>query len=166
VFAIDLARVTAAGFLATTLGTSVFKTESLDIRGILGTIATLMTPMDQPTAFLVGTGWHCLNEIAFAAIYARILIAVRKQSTVITGVLAWPCAMSSPHAHSADSIQRGSAGSIRSTAKSRDVPFTYRYGMDAGAFRFAGSFGLWTPRGCDLLPSRRPWKHTNRESES
>jgi len=50
VFAIDLARVTAAGFLATTLGTGVFKTESLDIRGILGTIATLMTPMDQPTA--------------------------------------------------------------------------------------------------------------------
>jgi hypothetical protein len=87
VFAIDTVRVMAAGFLATTLGTSVVKTESLDIRGILASIVTLIAPMDRPTALLVGTVWHCLNGIAFAAIYARILIALRKQSTVGTGFL-------------------------------------------------------------------------------
>jgi hypothetical protein len=43
--------------------------------------------MDRPAALLVGTVWHCLNGIAFAAIYARILIAFRKQSTVGTGFL-------------------------------------------------------------------------------
>jgi hypothetical protein len=87
VFAIDAARIIAAGFLATTLGTSVVKAESLDIRGILASIVTLIAPMDRPAALLVGTVWHCLNGIAFAAIYARILIAFRKQSTVGTGFL-------------------------------------------------------------------------------
>ena len=87
VFAIDAARVMAAGFLATALGTNVVKAESLDIRGILASIVTLIAPMDRPAALLVGTVWHCLNGIAFAAIYAKLLIAVRKQSTVATGFL-------------------------------------------------------------------------------
>jgi hypothetical protein len=87
VFAIDINRVMAAGFLATTLGTSAVKAESLDIRGVLASIVTLIAPMDRPAALLVGTVWHCLNGIAFAAIYARILIAFRKQSTVGTGFL-------------------------------------------------------------------------------
>jgi len=73
VFAIDAARIIAAGFLATTVATSVVKAESLDIRGILASIVTLIAPMDRRAALLVGTVWHCLNGIAFAAIYARIL---------------------------------------------------------------------------------------------
>jgi hypothetical protein len=87
VFAIDTARVIAAGFLATTLGTSVVKTESLDIRGILASIVTVIAPMDRPAALLVGTVWHCLNGIVFAALYAKLLIALRKPSTVGTGFL-------------------------------------------------------------------------------
>jgi len=86
VFAIDTARVMGAGFLATTLGTSGVKSESLDIRGILASIVTLIAPMDRSAALLVGTVWHCLNGIVFAAIYAKLLIALRKQSTVDTGV--------------------------------------------------------------------------------
>jgi hypothetical protein len=31
--------------------------------------------------------WHCFNGIAFAAVYAKILIVLRKQSNVSTGVL-------------------------------------------------------------------------------
>jgi hypothetical protein len=84
-FAIDRAQVIGAGLIATAVGTSVLKTESLDIRGILATMVTLITPLDRPTALLVGTMWHFLNGIAFAAIYAKILIALRKQSTVTTG---------------------------------------------------------------------------------
>jgi hypothetical protein len=87
VFAINTARVMGAGFLATTLGTSVVKSESLDIRGILASIVTLIAPMDRLAALFVGTVWHCLNGIVFAAIYARLLIALRKQSTVGTRVL-------------------------------------------------------------------------------
>ncbi len=86
-FAIDPPRVIAAVFLATILGTTVVKTESLDIRGILASIVTVIAPMDRPAALLVGTVWHCLNGIAFAAVYARTLIALRKQSTVGTGFL-------------------------------------------------------------------------------
>ena len=86
-FVIDTARVIAAGFLATMLGTSVLKTESLDIRGILATIVALVTPMDRPTALLVGTVWHCLNGIAVAAIYAKVLVAFRKESSVGKGFL-------------------------------------------------------------------------------
>jgi hypothetical protein len=85
VFAIDRAQVIGAGFIATAMGTSVLKTESLDIRGVLATMVTLITPLDRPTALLVGTMWHFLNGIAFAAIYAKILIALRKQSTMSTG---------------------------------------------------------------------------------
>lgn len=86
VFAIDTAQLIGAGFVATALGTSVLKTESLDIRGILATVVTLITPLDQSTALLVGTAWHVLNGIAFVVVYAKILIALRKQSTVSTGV--------------------------------------------------------------------------------
>ena len=85
IFAVDTTQVIGAGFIATALGTSVLKTESLDIRGILATMLTLITPLDQPTALLVGTIWHFLNGIAFGAIYAKILIAFRKQSTMSTG---------------------------------------------------------------------------------
>jgi hypothetical protein len=87
VFAIDIGRIIAAGFLATTLGTSVLKTESLDIRGILATIVALVTQIDRPTALLVATIWHCLNGTAFAVIYAKVLLALRKQSSVCTGSL-------------------------------------------------------------------------------
>ena len=86
-FVVDTARVIAAGFLATMLGTSVLKTESLDIRGILATIVALVTPMDRPTALLVGTVWHCLNGIAFAAIYAKVLLTFRKDSSIGKGFL-------------------------------------------------------------------------------
>jgi hypothetical protein len=86
-YAIDPARIMAAGFLATTLGTSVVKAESLDIRGILASIVTLIAPMNRPAALLVGTVWHGLNGIAFAAVYPKLLIALRKQSTVGTGFL-------------------------------------------------------------------------------
>ena len=52
-FAIDRVQLIGAGFLATALGTSVLKTESLDIRGILATIVTLIAPLDRSTALLV-----------------------------------------------------------------------------------------------------------------
>ena len=85
VFAIDRAQVIGAGFIATAIGTSILKTESLDIRGVLATMVTLITPLDRPRALLVGTVWHYLNGIAFAVIYAKVLIVLRKQSTVTTG---------------------------------------------------------------------------------
>jgi hypothetical protein len=86
-FVIDTARVIAAGFLGTMLGTSALKTESLDIRGILATIISLVTPMDRPTALLVGTVWHCLNGMVFAAIYAKVLVALQRESSVGKGFL-------------------------------------------------------------------------------
>ena len=85
VFAIDRAQVIGAGFIATAMGTSVLKAESLEIRGILATMVTLITPLDRPRALLVGTVWHYLNGIAFAVLYAKILIVLGKQSTVTTG---------------------------------------------------------------------------------
>lgn len=84
-FAIDRVKVMGAGFLATALGTSVVKTESLDIRGILATTVGLIAPLNPSTALLVGTVWHFLNGIVFAVIYAKALIALRKQSTMSTG---------------------------------------------------------------------------------
>jgi len=59
----------------------------LDIRGILASVVTLIAPMDRPAALFAGTVWYCLNGIAFAAIYAKTLIALWKQSTVGTGFL-------------------------------------------------------------------------------
>jgi len=41
---------------------------------------------------LVGTVWHFLNGIAFVLVYAKILITLRKQSTVSTG-LCLGCAL-------------------------------------------------------------------------
>jgi hypothetical protein len=97
VFIVDTTRVIAAGFLATMLGTSVLRTESLDIRGILATIVALVTPMDRPMALLVGMVWHCLNGIAFTAIYAKVLVAFRKKNSIgkgsLLGVALWALLM-------------------------------------------------------------------------
>ena len=87
VLVIDTARVIAAGFLATMLGTSVLKTECLDNLGILATIVALVLRTDRPTTLLVGTVWHCLNGIAFAAVYAKVLLTFRKDSSIGKGFL-------------------------------------------------------------------------------
>jgi hypothetical protein len=142
VFAIDLARVTAAGFMATTLGTSVFKTESLE---------QSWNPLN-----------HCYADHADGSTYGitgrhrlalfewnRVCRHLCKNTHCFTETkhsddrrVAWPCAMGCPHAHSADSIQRGPAGSVRSTAKSRDVPFTYIQVWD-GRRRFSFCWIIW-----------------------
>ena len=82
-----------AGFLATAMGMTM-GAKSVDLPATLGTLAL---PQGGPTALLAGTLWHYGNGILFTFVYAGVLLALGKQSTVRTGfwfgIALWTIAM-------------------------------------------------------------------------
>lgn len=85
-FGIDWAKVVGAGFLGTAMGVSGMRPLGFDMPKLLGTVISA-DPNPAPDAMLFGTLWNFANGIAFAIIYAYILKALARQSTILTGFL-------------------------------------------------------------------------------
>ena len=91
-FVPDWGQAVGAGFLATAM--SAMSIKSLDVPALLGSMAL---PQGGPNAALIGTIWHFANGIAFALVYAKVLAAWQRQSTLGTGagfgLVLWVVAM-------------------------------------------------------------------------
>lgn len=79
-----------AGFIATVVITllmylvpPLMGMPPMDIGTQLG---TMLVPQPGPAAFWLGMVWHFVNGIVFTLVYAGVLLALRKQSTVGTGL--------------------------------------------------------------------------------
>lgn len=98
-----------AGFLGTAMGMRVMALDAVAMERMglgrpighppdwVGLLGTLLVPGGGPAAFWAGIVWHYANGVLFTFAYARLLLALRRQSSVAQGVLLglviWVAAM-------------------------------------------------------------------------